>query len=444
MARLQRTRHAPFTAEYGEPRPTGQSVLQTLRVSLHVMFALLLCTGMVIAAREGSLSTFAKVGAIHGALTLGVIYMLGTVLENRYARKISRGIPVKNPRVFAPLWLSIVVILWIALMYMSAGFTWLVFPIMFLVLYLLPVFPALLAVALLTAFSIFFPLFRPDSALAPQLNPGMVIGPVMGALLSIIISFAYRGLHKDAQHYARVAEQLRAVQAELIQKEHEAGRTEERERLAREIHDTLAQGLSSIVLMSRASLQTLATGKIDDTARSLELIETSASENLAEARRFIRDLSSPALDSSLIPALRRLCADTQSQETAKGTPLTCMLRVEGENGEDSRADYLPPPLQETLLRVAQGALANVAAHASAHTAAVTVGLWQDAVTLDIFDDGIGFVPDAPRQPSPGGHTGYGLTSLQARVDAVGGTLSVESAPGEGTVLSAHIPLEAKG
>lgn len=67
------------------------------------MFALLLCTGMVIAVREDSLSTFAKVGAVHGALTLGVIYMLGTVLENRYARKVSRGISAKNPRVFAPV-----------------------------------------------------------------------------------------------------------------------------------------------------------------------------------------------------------------------------------------------------------------------------------------------------------------------------------------------------
>ncbi|MEV7800923.1 sensor histidine kinase [Microbacterium foliorum] len=422
------------------PSTTGQSVLQTLRVSLHVMFALLLCTGMVIAVREDSLSTFAKVGAVHGALTLGVIYMLGTVLENRYARKVSRGIPAKNPRVFAPLWLCVVVILWAVLMYMSAGFTWLVFPIMFLMLYLLPVFPALLAVALLTAFSILFPLYRPNSALATELNPGMVIGPVMGALLSVIISFAYSALHKDAQHHARVAEQLRAVQAELIQKEHEAGRTEERERLAREIHDTLAQGLSSIVLMSRASAQALAHGKVDETARSLELIETSASENLAEARRFIHDLSSPALDSALVPALRRLCADTQAQETAKGTPLTCLLRIDGTDGEHSRAEHLPDQIQEALLRVAQGALANVAAHASARTAAVTVGLWQDAVTLDIFDDGVGFIPDATRSASPGGHTGYGLTSLRARVDAVGGTLSVESAPGNGTVLSAHIPL----
>lgn len=275
--------------------------------------------------------------------------------------------------------------------------------------------------------------------------------PLLGALFSVIISFAYRALHQDALHQTRIAEQLRATQAQLAQREHEAGRLEERERLAREIHDTLAQGLSSIVLMSRATATALTQGRTQDVADSLDLVETSASENLAEARRFICDLASPAFDTSLIPALRRLCADTQAQEQAKGTPLTCILRVDGVRGEDTTDQGINPLVSQTLLRIAQGALANVAAHAQARQVAVSIDLWEDEATLDIFDNGRGFcpatkteVPDtAPISAAPdSGHTGYGLKSLRARVQAIGGTLTIESAPGEGTVISAHVPLTA--
>lgn len=423
---------------------TGSSVLHALRISLHIMFAILLGAGVAIALRDQNLSTFSKVGAVHGALTLGVLYVAGTALESRYAKALQAGRrPKRNPRTLAPLWLMLITVLWAVLMAMSAGFTWLVFPLMFLVLYLLPVVPALTCVVLLTAYSILFPLYRPGTALLENLNPGMIIGPVLGAIIATIISFAYRALHEDALTQARIAEQLRAAQAELAQQEHEAGRLEERERLAREIHDTLAQGLSSIVLMSRAGQNRLAQGRADQAEESLALIEKSASENLAEARRFIKDLSSPALTDHLIPALTRLCVETQAQETAKGTPLRCIFRLDGVAGENTDTNHLPEELTQALLRIAQGTLANVTAHARAETAAITLGVWENLVTLDIFDDGRGFSPltqrDSAEEQHHKEHT-YGLTSLTARAQALKGSLTIDSAPGAGTVISAHFPL----
>ncbi|MBM7051556.1 sensor histidine kinase [Rothia sp. ZJ1223] len=424
---------------------TGAAVLQSLRVSLHIMFAVLLAAGVTISLQDSHLSTVAKVGATHGAVALGVFYVVGTVLENRYARAIRQGRTGFNPRPFASAWLGCVVALWVVLMVMSSGFTWLVFPLMFLALHVLPTRTALFTVLALTVFTVGFPFLRTESPLDVTLSPGVILGPVLGALIAVIMSFAYRALHQDALRQARIADQLRAAQAQLAQQEHESGRLEERERLAREIHDTLAQGLSSIVLMSRATSAAFEQGRNGEVADALHLIETSAHENLAEARRFIHDLASPALDTALVPALRRLCTDTQAQELAKGTPLTCTLRVDGVHGEETSDEHLPAETRQALLRIAQGSLANITAHARATHSAVTLGIWANEVTLDIFDNGRGFTPAELSEYTSAladttGHTGYGLTSLRARVHALGGTLTVDSTPGEGTVISAHIPL----
>ncbi len=105
---------------------------------------------------------------------------------------------------------------------------------------------------------------------------------------------------------------------------------------------------------------------------------------------------------------------------------------------------LPERVGSALLRIAQGALANVREHAGATTAALTLTYLGDQVVLDIADDGRGFTPGplGVRAPSPGVR-GHGLPAMHARVRQLGGTLTVESSPGEGTVLSAAIPLEPR-
>lgn len=427
-------------------------VLKILRVSLHVMFAFLLCFGAVLAL-VGSVYQVRHtvIGVI--SLALGGIYLAGTVYENR------RGLPATFTDFFprpgasaryrqaarftpAHLWLLVITLLWLGLMALDSSFTWVVFPIMFLYLHLLAPVAGVAATLVLCALAITLPLVGPagfglDYLRSEGLAPGYLIGPTLGALLAIVISFTYRALRADAARQYQLAQQLRAVQAELVQQQYSAGKLEERERLAREIHDTLAQGLSSIVLVSRAA-SSLQEGKADAAAAQVRVIQDSAAANLAEARRFIRDLSSPALDDSLVSALRALAASTETAQKAAGKPLTCAFILEGK---EETANALPEAVSAALMRVAQGALANVAAHAEASRAALTLSIWPGEVTLDIFDNGRGFTP-TPLAAGPLSETGtgYGLTSLSERVVHLDGSLDVESTPGEGTVLTARIPL----
>ncbi|WHS50691.1 histidine kinase [Rothia sp. SD9660Na] len=413
-------------------------VLKILRVSLHVMFAFLLCFGAILAL-IGSVYQVrhAALGVL--SLVLGGVYLAGTVYENR------QGLPTTLTTRFTPalLWLLIITLLWLGLMALDSSFTWVVFPIMFLYLHLLTPLAGVAATLVLCALAIALPLVGPagfglDYLLAEGLAPGYLIGPTLGALLAIVISFTYRALRADAARQYQLAQQLRAVHAELVQQQYSAGKLEERERLAREIHDTLAQGLSSIVLVSRAAASSLQEGKADAAAAQVRVIQDSAAANLAEARRFIRDLSSPALDDSLVSALRALAASTETAQKAAGKPLTCAFILEGK---EETANALPEAVSATLMRVAQGALANVAAHAEASRAALTLSIWPGEVTLDIFDNGRGFTPTplvAGTLSETG--TGYGLTSLGERVARLDGSLDIESTPGEGTVLTARIPL----
>lgn len=420
------------------PAPEESSVLQILRISLHVMFAFLLAVGFISALQDDAAPGRLTVGSLALALT----YMAGTIVENRFARGKFGGVRganlVRSRPALARTWLAIVVMLWLVLLYHHSSFTWMMFPLVFLCMHLLPVIPALGAVALLTGISIGLPAIQTQHESAHELSAGAIIGPSLGALLAIIISLAYRQLHRDSLAHQRTAEKLRATQAELAQKEHESGRLEERERLAREIHDTLAQGLSSIVLISRAAA---AKPTAPEVGEQLSVINRVAADNLAEARRFIRDLSSPSLTTSLVPALERLCAETQRMVSARGDSLSCTVHLDGDQSPLSAAE-LPEPIQEALIRITQGALANVAAHAHAQHAVVTLGLWEHATTLDIFDDGRGFIPTLaaeahPTHPADG--SGYGLVSLRARAVEIGAELAVESTPGEGTVVTLSLP-----
>jgi signal transduction histidine kinase len=404
------------------------AVLGALRITLHVSFAALLLLGIgraVLQAHASGTGVRPLVLLLGLAMLLAAVYLVGTVAENRAARRQAGW----DPRPLALPWLIVVTVLWGTLTLLSPDFSWVVFPLFFVYLVLLPRVVALGCIVVLTAVVIVAQLLHtgPDGFRA-----AMVVGPVVGAVFAVVVGHGYRRLYRDAQHHRRVIRELEAARTELAHREREAGRSAERERLSREIHDTLAQGLSSIVLMSRAARQSLDHA---DPARAVEriaIIEATAVENLAEARRFVRDLSSPALDSSLLTALREVCAHTEQRVRASGAGLTCKFRCEGEVPE------LPPGHQSLLLRAAQSSLANVAAHSRARTAVVTLAGWDDAVSLDVFDDGIGFVPDAADRDIEEEH--FGLTKLQHRVREVGGTFALESEPGTGTVVSVRLPL----
>jgi signal transduction histidine kinase len=259
------------------------------------------------------------------------------------------------------------------------------------------------------------------------LDPSPVLAPAAIAVLATVV---YRQLHRENAARQALIDDLVRTRDALARSEREAGVLQERARLSQEIHDTIAQGLSSMHLLLNAADQDW-TAAPDQARAYVRQAAGTARDNLAEARRFIHDLTPPALDgASLADALRRLCAAVAEQ----GGPQV-EFRVDGA------AYPLGVDADIALLRVAQGALANVSQHAKAGTAVVTLTYLPDAVTLDVADDGIGFDPAMP-EVNPG--RGFGLRAIRQRVAALGGTTTVESAPLEGTMLAVALPVTRTG
>jgi signal transduction histidine kinase len=478
-----------ITAPSGQPATatatTTQAavILRVLRICLHSGFAVLLLVAM--ARLIGTGLGGARWIALVLAFMLAAVYVAGTVLEKRHSAQQSGF----DPRPYALWWLGAVCLLWVLLIWASADFVWLAFPLFFLQLHVLPLRLAVPAVALSTAVVIVALWFHNAGADGGALQLPMVLGPVFGAAFAVVTGLAYRALFLEAENQRLAAEELRRTRAELARSQHDAGTLAERARLAREIHDTLAQGFSSIVLMGRSAEKSLDEGDTATARDRLRTVQETASANLAEARNFVRGLQPPALaedapvktvaqpveskpeskpESSpesepdsppdspqgaaaekaaaenatvqaaadpLVESLRRLCEKTETEAAARGASLRCRFDLEGTPVE------LPNAYRTTLLRAAQASLGNVWVHARAGTAVVTLSFLGSEVAMDIYDDGVGFDPSAVAGPA--GRTdgsGYGLKSLQERVTALAGSLDIESAPGEGTVVAIRLPL----
>ncbi|MFD8737051.1 sensor histidine kinase [Streptomyces sp. NPDC059618] len=216
-----------------------------------------------------------------------------------------------------------------------------------------------------------------------------------------------------------------ALHAQLLVQAREAGVAEERRRLAAEIHDTIAQGLTGII----AQLQVVANAPDLAVARvHLERASALARHSLGEARRSVHNLAPVALaDDGLPEALKKTVA-----EWGERTGVRAEFTVTGT------AEQLHDEVAATLLRIAQEALSNAARHAAATRVGVTLSFMGDEVTLDVRDDGRGFDPIAV--PARTGSGGFGLDGMRARAERIAGHLAVESEPGHGTALSARVPL----
>ncbi|GAA3335026.1 sensor histidine kinase [Amorphoplanes nipponensis] len=245
----------------------------------------------------------------------------------------------------------------------------------------------------------------------------------------------------NADHAARRAEMLRelaeanarlaaalaenaGLHAQLLVQAREAGVLDERQRMAGEIHDVLAQGLTGIVTQLEAADQ--AAGREGDRRRHLDTAKQLARDSLTEARRSVLALRPQPLARAALPDALAEVVDGWSARHG----VTAELITTGA------ARPLLPEIDATLLRTAQEALANVARHARAGRVALTLSYLEDVVTLDVRDDGAGFDPAGSRAGPDGG---YGLTAMRQRVQRIAGTLAVESEPGAGTAVSACVP-----
>ncbi|WP_433384166.1 sensor histidine kinase [Micromonospora sp. KLBMP9576] len=376
--------------------------LRLLHVCLHLLVTVLLA---VAAGRALTGQGPPRVAVLAAAVTLAVAYAAGAALPL-----------VRRSRRAAAAWLAALTIGWLVLLVLTPDGVWFAFPLFLIELFLLPARVGTIAVAATTVAAIIGVAGHHGT-----LTAGAVIGPGLGAAVSVGTVLGYQALYRESERRQRLIEQLTATRAELAAAEHAAGVLAERERLAREIHDTLAQGLSSIQLLLRAAQRALPERQ-EVAAGHVEQARRTAQENLVEARRFVRALTPPGLDGGSLPAaLRRLCA-----VTADRSGLAVRLHLDGT------AVPLPTGHEVALLRIAQSALANTVRHAGASRADVTLRYGDFGVVLDVVDDGTGF--DVENTGGPGGEAGFGLAAMRARAEELGGTLAVGSVPGQGTEL----------
>ncbi|WP_250008958.1 sensor histidine kinase [Actinoplanes sp. M2I2] len=220
------------------------------------------------------------------------------------------------------------------------------------------------------------------------------------------------------------------LHAQLLAQAREAGVLDERQRMAGEIHDVLAQGLTGIVTQLEAA--DAAADRPGDWRRHLDNAKGLARESLTEARRSVQALRPHTLDGAGLPE----AIGEVVREWARVHEVSAELITTG-----TRRPLLPE-IEAALLRTAQEALANVARHAGAGRVGLTLSYMEDVVTLDVRDDGGGFDPALPREFSETG--GYGLAAMRERLARIAGSLEVESEPGAGTALSACVPAIAVG
>jgi signal transduction histidine kinase len=217
-------------------------------------------------------------------------------------------------------------------------------------------------------------------------------------------------------------EERRRLLDTLAAAERRAGVLEERQRLAGEIHDTLAQGFAAIVVhLEQADVAS--TTSADAARPHLDFARSIARENLEEARRMLTALRPEVLEQEggLSSAIGRVCEDW-----ARRAEVPCAVHVTGD------VMLLHSEVEVMLLRATQELLANVRKHARATHATVTLSYISDVVVLDVRDDGAGFSPNVSA-------AGFGLRGLRERAEQFGGNLEVESTVGEGTTVSVSIP-----
>jgi signal transduction histidine kinase len=219
-----------------------------------------------------------------------------------------------------------------------------------------------------------------------------------------------------------------ALHAQLLASAREAGVRAERERLAREIHDTVAQGLAGIITQLQAADDDGPTGA--NWQRHVDTATQLARESLSEARRSVQALGPEALETSRLPEALASMAERWSRSHEVVTDVTVTGTTEP----------LRPEIEVTLLRTAQEALTNAAKHADAKRVGITLSYMGDVVTLDVRDDGVGFDPENVAAADAGDRlSGFGLMAMRQRVEGMAGTLEVESEPGGGTAVSASVP-----
>lgn len=411
--------NAPLTRAEFAGSPAAGFTVRAMQVGQHVIAAVLTAVGAIRAIGDGVLPP----SAIAAGLAVLVWHTAGTIFP----------MPTRS-RGFTVGWLLGLTLIWIAAVAVSPEFTWLAFLLWLLAGHLLPLqWGLVLSVSVLSVVVV-----------APILHQGTtsyanVFGPLIGGVFAFGISRGYLQLLSDAAERERLVASLRRAQSEMagLQDElalaqRQSGAVAERTRISRDIHDTIAQALSSIRLLAHAAAGRASTDADPETSRTLAQIEALAGDSLADVRRIVAALAPAELESEVLASALRRMLDRLHDEAG----------VQVELHVDESLPQLPTEVEVALLRTAQSALANVRLHAAASRVAMSLIDAEGSVRLDIIDDGTGFDRASWEATGEAGASSYGLRFMRSRLRELGGGLDIESTLGEGTAISVHLPIRS--
>jgi signal transduction histidine kinase len=239
----------------------------------------------------------------------------------------------------------------------------------------------------------------------------LLILTIMGTFISSII--------RQSTDRQRLINELTRSRANLMKVEREAGRLTERQRLARDIHDTLAQHFTSIIMhLSAAKYSSPESVQLE-----VQQAEEAAREGLAEIRRIVWDMQPEQIEkASLVEAVEELAARWSAE-----TSVLVKMRVTGTPRS------LPSSTETALLRILQEAMHNITKHAQAKNVNITFSFMEDLFVMDIADDGLGFDPSKASD-------GFGMKTMRDRIEELSGTFTIESERGRGTAIAVSLPL----
>jgi signal transduction histidine kinase len=263
-------------------------------------------------------------------------------------------------------------------------------------------------------------------------GPAFVTNLLASAGLAALVAVFISAISRQSEQRRAALTELAATRAELADASRQAGVVTERERLARELHDTVAQGFISVVTQLESAEQSLESGNagVGQARTSVRKARETARTSLEELRRSVRALRPDLLESaSLTSAVAELV-----RRWSASSGVAAELRTTGA------PVALHPDAELALLRSAQEALSNVGRHSRASRVVVTLSYLEDVVSLDVDDDGVGFVAAADPTAGLRADGGFGLIGMRERLTAVGGSLAIESTPGHGTTIAASVPV----
>ena len=373
----------------------AKGTVRAMEIGQHLMVVALTLVGVIRAIGDG----VAWPAVVIAGVAILAWHAAGTILPSK----------TRSPRL-AVWWLLGFAGIWIAAVAVSAEFVWLAFLLWLLAGHLMPLRWGLVFSGFVLAVVVVAPILHHGTT-----SYANVLGPVIGGIFAFGISRGYLQLLRDAAERERLVGSLTRAQGEMADLQDElalaqrhSGAIAERTRISRDIHDTIAQALSSIRLLAHAGASRTADA---DAARTLEQVETLAGESLADVRRIVAALAPAELeDDALAAALRRILDRARAE-----AGLQTELHV------DEALPALPTEVEVALLRTAQSAVSNVRLHAGASRVVMSLIDAGDVLRLDIIDDGVGF--DLSQwEETPDAASSYGLRFMRARLRELGGGL----------------------